>query len=50
MVKTPGSSLVGDVDGGDGGGEGGLVGVGEEEDGLGGVVDVGRRRGRGGLW
>ena len=45
-----GEFFVGDVDGGYGGGEDGAVGVGEEEDGLGGVVDVGRRRGRGGLW
>src|SRR5271168_166032 len=33
--------FVGDVDGGDGGGEYGAVGVGEEEDGLFRVVDVG---------
>ena len=45
-----GEFFVGDVDGGYGGGEDGAVGVSEEEDGLFDVVDVGRRRGRGGLW
>ena len=39
--EDAGELLVGDVDGGDGGGEDGAVGVGEEEDGLVGVVDVG---------
>ncbi len=36
-----GQLFVGDVDGGYGGGEDGVVGVGEEEDGFGVVVDVG---------
>ncbi len=36
-----GELFVGDVDGGDGGGEDGAVGVGEQEDGFFDVVDVG---------
>ncbi len=44
-----GELFVGDADCCYGGGEYGAVGVGEEEDGLFGVVDVGDRRGRGGL-
>ena len=48
--EDAGELVVLDVDGGDGGEEGGLVGVGEEQDRLVGVVDVARRRGRGGPW